>query len=279
MSRKAKDATFFGIVGVFGFLVFASVVVIVLFILVKGIPHINIEFLTEAPASMGKEGGIYPIIIGTLYVTLLGLAIATPIGIAAAIYFTEYAKPGRLVKITRFFTQVLAGIPSIIFGLFGFALFVLFLGFGWSVLSGGLTLALMILPTIVRTTEEAIKTVPMSYREASFALGGSRWQGIKNVVLPTCRNGIMTGVVLGLGRAIGETAAVMLTIGGGLNLPKSVFESTRTMALHLYVLASENLSDEKTYATAALLIIIVLVINGIANRIAGKAFAGGGQGK
>lgn len=274
MSRKAKDRAFFGVVGAFGLLVFLSVVVIVAYILVKGVPSISIEFLTEAPSAMGRDGGIFPVIIGTLYVTLLGLVIATPVGIAAAIYFTEYAKPGRLVKINRFFTQVLAGIPSIIFGLFGFAFFVLFLGFGWSVLSGGLTLALMILPTIVRTTEEAIKTVPMSYREASFALGGSRWQGIKNVILPTCRNGIMTGVVLGLGRAIGETAAVMLTIGGGLNLPKSVFESTRTMALHLYVLASENLSEDKTYATAALLIIIVLVINAVANKIAGKAFSG-----
>ncbi|MEG0156121.1 MAG: phosphate ABC transporter permease PstA, partial [Anaerovoracaceae bacterium] len=170
-----------------------------------------------------------------------------------------------------FFTEVLAGIPSIIFALFGFAFFVVFLGMGWSVLSGGLTLAVMILPTIIRATEEALKTVPMSYREGSLSLGATKWYTIRKVVLPCCKQGILTGLILGLGRAIGETAAVMLTVGGSLQMPASVMDSTRTMAVHLYMLASEGLSEEKTYATAALLIIIVLLINAGANRISKSA--------
>lgn len=270
MSKNLKSKSYFGLIGLIAAITLGVLILIIGFILIRGVPNISWEFLSESPKMMGKEGGIFPIIIGTVYVTFVSIIIATPIGVAAAIYFSEYAKKGKLINIIRFFTEVLAGIPSIIFGLFGFAFFVVFLGLGWSVLSGGLTMSMMILPTLIRSTEESLKTVPMSYREGSLSLGATKWETVKKVVLPCCKSGVLTGLILGIGRAIGETAAVMLTVGGSLKLPVSVFDSTRTMAVHLYTLASEGLSDEKTYATAALLIIIVLIINTLANYISGR---------
>jgi phosphate ABC transporter, permease protein PstA len=271
MGKKIKSGAYNVLIWAVAFITLAFLALIICFILVKGLPHITWTFLSQEPADLGRGGGILSIIVGTVYVTLLSIVIATPVGVAAAVFFNEYSKETKVVKVIRFFTEVLAGIPSIIFGLFGFAFFVIALGMGWSVLSGGLTLAVMILPTIVRSTEEALKTVPMSYREGSLSLGATKWYTIKKVVLPCCNNGIITGVILGVGRAIGETAAVMLTVGGSLNMPISVMDSARTMALHLYMLASEGLSDEKTYATAALLIIIVLLINAGANAIGRRA--------
>jgi phosphate transport system permease protein len=215
---------------------------------------------------MGRLGGIFPTIVGTLYLTVVALAIAAPFGVGAAIYLTEYAKRGRLTNVLRFGVESLAGVPSIIFGLFGFVAFVIFLGFGWSILSGGLTLALMILPTIIRTSEEAIKTVPRSYREGSLALGATQWQTIRKVVLPSALPGILTGLILGLGRAVGETAAVMLTAGSSLGMPVSIMDPVRTMSIHLYVLAVEGLSLEKAYATATVLIFVILLINLVATR-------------
>ncbi len=270
MSKNLKSKGFFGLVGLVAALTLGVLILILGFILVKGVPNITLEFLTESPQMMGKEGGILPIIVGTIYVTAVSIIIATPVGVAAAIYFSEYAKKGRLINTIRFFTEVLAGIPSIIFGLFGFSFFVVFLGLGWSVLSGGLTLSMMILPTIIRSTEESLKTVPLSYREGSLALGATKWKTVVKVVLPCCKSGVLTGLILGIGRAIGETAAVMLTVGGSMMMPTSIFDATRTMALHLYMLASEGLSEEKTYATAALLIIVVLIINSLANYISGR---------
>lgn len=274
MKKKLQSNFFFSIVWLVAGITLVALIVIIGFILVKGVPQINLEFLTQEPRSMGSEGGILSVIVGTLYVTAVAVVLATPIGVAGAVYFTEYARAGKIVNAIRFFTEVLAGIPSIIFGLFGFAFFVVFLGMGWSILAGGLTLAIMILPTIIRTTEEALKTVPMSYREASLALGATKWYTISKVVLPVCKSGILTGVILGLGRAIGETAAVVLTIGGSLNMPFGIFDSTRTMSVHLYLLASEGLSQEKTYATAALLIIIVFIINTVANAIGRRTVNG-----
>lgn len=265
-SKTVKNAVFYSGIGLLAAFTLAALIIIVGYVLINGLSHINLEFLTQEPRRMGKEGGIFSVIIGTLYVTGVGIVIATPIGVAAAIYFTEYAKEeSKWVKVIRFFTEVLAGIPSIIFGLFGFAFFVIFLGMGWSVISGGLTLTLMILPTLIRATEESLKTVPMSYREGSLSLGATKWQTITKVILPCCKPGILTGLILGIGRAIGETAAIMLTVGGSLRVPDSLFDSTRTMAVHLYILSAEGLSQEKTYATAALLIIIVLIINTAAN--------------
>lgn len=270
MSKRLKSSGFFVLIGLVAAVTLGVLILILGFILVKGLPNISVEFLTQRPKLMGREGGIFPIIIGTVYVTLVSIIIATPIGVAAAIYFAEYAKKGKLINIVRFFTEVLAGIPSIIFGLFGFAFFVVFLGMGWSVLAGGLTLSMMILPTLIRSTEESLKTVPMAYREGSLSLGATKWETVVRVVLPCCKSGVLTGLILGIGRAIGETAAVMLTVGGSMRMPLSVLDSTRTMALHLYMLASEGLSEQKTYATAALLIVIVLIINWLANLIGGR---------
>lgn len=257
----------------FAFLYTAAVITVIVLIaiignvLVNGIGHLSIEFLTQEPESMGKAGGIFSIIITTIYLALFSLIIAAPVGICAAIFLTEYAREGPVIKLIRFGTESLAGIPSIIFGLFGYAFFVVFLKFRYSIVSGGLTLTLMILPTIIRTAEEAIKMVPRSYREGSLALGATKWQTIYKVVLPAAMPGILTGVILGIGRVVGETAAVIYTAGSSLGLPKSIWRPGRTMAVHLYILASEGLSKNNMYATATVLIITVLIINFAANRL------------
>lgn len=244
-----------------------AMVAIVGSVLINGISHLSLEFLTREPENMGKSGGIFSIIITTIYLALFSLVIAAPIGICAAIFLTEYAKEGPVIRLIRFGTESLAGIPSIIFGLFGYVFFVVFLKFRYSIVSGGLTLTLMILPTIIRTAEEAIKMVPRSFREGSLALGATKWQTIYKVVLPAALPGILTGVILGIGRVAGETAAVIYTAGSSLGLPNSIWRPGRTMAVHLYILASEGLSKGNMYATATVLIITVLIINFSANRL------------
>jgi phosphate transport system permease protein len=214
-------------------LTIAVLVFIVVFVLRKGLPALNLDFLLQNPSDMGKKGGIFSTIAATVAVT----------------------------RIIRFGAECLAGIPSIIFGLFGFILFVTKLGFGWSILSGGLTLAFMVLPTIIRTSEEAIKGVPPVFRTVSFSLGGTKWQTVTRVVLPSALPGVMTGVILSVGRSIGETAAVIFTAGSALRLPNSLFSSSRTMSVHFYILAREGISTANAYGTAAVLIIAILAIN------------------
>lgn len=238
---------------------------IVVFILKEGLPSISWEFLTTYPESMGRKGGIFPTIIGSIYLTAVSLLLAAPIGVGAAVYLTEYTREGWATQIIRFGTETLAGVPSIIFGLFGFAFLVTFLRLGFSILSGAITLAWMILPTIIRTAEEAMKAVPSAYREGSLALGATKWTTIAKVVIPAALPGIMTGLVLGVGRAIGETAAVWLTVGGALRLPISIMDSARPMTLHLYTLAAEGLSLPRAYATASILIITIWMINSVTN--------------
>jgi phosphate transport system permease protein len=191
----------------------------------------------------------------------LAVVIAAPVGVATAIYLTEYTREGRLTWIIRFGADCLAGIPSIIFGLFGFVFFVITLGMGLSILSGALTLALMVLPTIIRTSEEAIRAVPQAYRDVSYGLGSTRWQMVTQVVLKSALPGIGTGIVLSIGRSISETAAVMLTAGSALGLPRSIFDSSRTMALHFYILSREGISMTNAYAMASVLILAILAIN------------------
>lgn len=234
---------------------------IIFFIFEKGLPVLSFDFLFSNPADMGKAGGIFPTLIGTILLPLLALIIATPLGIFTSVYLCEFTRETFVTKAIRFATDCLAGIPSIIFGLFGYIFFVNTLEMGWSILSGGLTLAVMVLPTIIRTSEEAIRSVPKSYREVSFALGASRWQTVKKVVLPNALPGIMTGIMLSIGRSIGETAAVIFTAGSSLRIPTSLFDSTRTMSVHFYILAREGISNENAYGTAAALIIAVLSIN------------------
>ncbi|ABO50621.1 phosphate ABC transporter membrane protein 2, PhoT family [Desulforamulus reducens MI-1] len=244
-----------------------ALMAVIFHILQHGLMHVNWTFLTEEPLFMGKEGGIFPTIVSTIYLILISLAIAVPIGIMASIQLTEYTQRGPLVKVIRFATETLAGIPSIIFGLFGFAFLVIFMGFSWSLLSGGLTLAFMVLPTIIRTSEEAIKSVPLSFREGSMALGATKWQTVWKIVLPSALPGIVTGIILSIGRVVGETAAVILTAGSSLNIPSSVMDPARSMSVHLYILAMEGISMEKAYATATVLIILIFLINSVANWI------------
>lgn len=240
---------------------------IIVFILKNGLPVLDIPFFTTNPRDMGKSGGIFSTIVGTLALTILAILIATPLGVGTAIYLTEYTRENKLTRIIRFGSECLAGIPSIIFGLFGFILFVNKLKFGWSILSGGLTLSFMILPTIIRTSEEAIKAVPRVFREVSYSLGSTKWQMVTRVILPSAIPGIVTGIILSVGRSIGETAAVIFTAGSALRIPTSLFSSSRTMSVHFYILAREGISMPNAFGTAAVLIMAILIINIVTYRI------------
>ncbi|WP_437608074.1 phosphate ABC transporter permease subunit PstC [Sorangium sp. So ce834] len=237
--------------------------VIVGFVLERGVPHLSWTFLSAAPSDSGRGGGVFPMFVGTLAVTSLAVLLATPLGLGTAIFLTEYTREGRLTRLLRFGAECLAGVPSILFGLFGFVFFVVTLGLGWSILAAGFTLAFMILPTVIRTSEEAIKAVPRVHREVSLSLGASKWQTIVRVVLPSAIPGIVTGILLGVGRSISETAAVIFTAGSSLPraAPTSLFDGTRTLSVHFYQLAREAISAQNAYATAALLVLSILAID------------------
>mgnify|MGYP001001378575 CR=1 FL=1 len=243
-------------------LVAVGILVLVIgYVLIKGVPVLSLDFLLNSPTNMGRDGGILPSIVGTLVLTTLSLIIAAPLGIGTALFLTEYTREGWFSRLVRFGTESLAGIPSIIFGLFGFLLFVIRMEMGWSILSGALTLSVMMLPTIVRTSEEALRAVPDSYREMSFSLGASRWQTSVSIVLPGALPGILTGVILAAGRAVGETAAVIFTAGSSLRLPRSILDPVRTLPVHFYILAREGISTRNAYGTAAVLLISILAVN------------------
>jgi len=255
--QRAVKIQLFSLTGfTIGILIF-----IICFISVKGLPQITLEFLTSNPLDMGRSGGIFATIVSTIYLIFVALMIAIPLGIGAAIYLTEYTRESRVTHLIRFGTECLAGIPSIILGLFGFAFFVMALHLGWSILSGGMTMSIMLLPTIIRTSEEAIKAVPYELREVSFSLGVTKWQTVTRVVLPAALPGVVTGIVLSIGRCIGETAVVIFTAGSSLRLSESFFDSGRTMAVHFYILAREGISMPNAYGTAAILTLSILVIN------------------
>ena len=256
-------------------LVIALLLFIMAYILIKGLPTLSWQFLTESPRDMGRSGGIFSTIVSTVLVTLVAIIVATPFGVGTAFYLTEYTREGKATRIIRFSAGSLAAIPSIVYGLFGFIFFVIYLKLGWSVISGGLTMAVMILPTIIRTSEEAIRSVPPKYRDVSFSLGGTKWQTIVGAVTPSAIPGIATGVILGIGRCVAETAAVILTAGSALRMPTSLFSPARTMAVHFYILAREGISLERAYGTAALLIILILAINVAANILVNKFVAKG----
>ena len=240
--------------------------ILILFqILREGLPVLSLSFFIDSPKQMGREGGIFSTLIGTLALTVAAIVFATPLGVGTAIFLREYTRESRISRIIRFGTDCLAAVPSIIFGLFGFVFFVIYLNLGWSILSGGLTMAAMILPTLISTTEEALKAVPYSYREVSYSLGGTRWQTVTRTVLPNALSGIFTGLILSVGRTVGETAAVILTAGSSLIMPTSLFSPIRTMSVHFYILAREGISMEMAYGTGAALILLVLSINTVAN--------------
>jgi phosphate transport system permease protein len=239
-------------------------VFIIVDISIKGLPQVTMSFLSSEPVDMGRHGGILATIVATAYITLLAILLASPLGVGTAIYLTEYTREGWATRVIRFGSECLAGVPSIILGLFGFVLFVLKLGFGWSVLSGALTLAIMVLPIIIRTSEEAIKAVPQEYRTACYSLGMSQWQTVTRIVLPSALPGITTGIMLSIGRSLGETAVLLFTAGAALRSPVSLFDSGRTMAVHFYILAREGISMPNAYGTAAVLVISILLINLVA---------------
>lgn len=242
-------------------------VLIVGYILIKGIPHLTPELFAWKYTS--NNVSMLPSIINTFLMTLLSLLVCVPLGIGAAIYLTEYAKRGsKLVKLVRMTAETLSGIPSIIYGLFGSLFFVVALKMGLSLLSGALTLSIMVLPTIMRTTEEALLAVPDSYREGSFGLGAGRLRTTFKVVLPSAVPGILSGIILAVGRIVGETAALIYTAGTVAKVPDSLLDSTRTLAVHMYTISTEGLYIDQSYATAVVLLVVVLGINALSTFIA-----------
>lgn len=239
------------------------------YILIKGVPNLKPELFAWTYTS--DNVSMMPSIINTILMTALSLLMAAPLGVFAAIYLVEYARRGnKLVSLVGVTAETLSGIPSIVYGLFGMLFFLVQLRWGYSLLSGACTMAIMILPLIMRTTQEALIAVPDSYREGSFGLGAGRLRTVFCAVLPSAVPGILSGVILAVGRVVSETAALLYTAGSTAKLPGSVFDSTRTLAMHMYVLSSEGLHINEAYATAAVLLIVVVLINACSNFLAGK---------
>ncbi|WP_122643529.1 phosphate ABC transporter permease PstA [Luxibacter massiliensis] len=250
-------------------LTFTVLIFLIVYILVHGIPYIKPSLFSFTYTS--DNASLMPALINTLTMTFLSLLVAVPLGIFAAIFLVEYAKRGnKFMNVIRLTTETLSGIPSIVYGLFGMLFFVNTLGWGFSLLAGAFTLAIMILPLIMRTTEEALKSVPDSFREGSFGLGAGKLRTVFRIVLPSAVPGILAGVILAIGRIVGETAALMYTAGTVANVPSSVMGSGRTLAVHMYNLASEGLYMDQAYATAVVLLVLVVGINAISSVIARK---------
>ena len=258
------------------FKLLSGVIVTVLFVIlafsiIKGASVLNWDFITTPPTDGMRGGGVWPAIVGTFYLMIGSALFAFPLGIMSGIYMHEYAKSGRVVKFIRMMTNNLAGIPSIVFGLFGMSLFVNFFGFGDSILAGSLTLGLLALPLVIRTTEEALKAIPNSFREGSLALGATKLQTIRKVILPMAMPNVITGLILALGRVSGETAPILFTCAAYFlpQLPQSVFDQCMALPYHLYVLATSGTDMEKqipiAYGTALVLVIIILLVNLLAN--------------
>ena len=270
-SRRAWNRFFTAAVWVAAALVIVLVAGIIAMVLARGIPHISVEFLTTTASVLKGTDGILPAILNTLYVILLTLLIVLPLGVGAAVYLTEYATNRRLIEVIEFTNETLAGIPSIIYGLVGMLVFAQTLGFKTCLLSGSLTLVIMNLPTIMRTTQESLKTVPQSYREGAFGLGAGKWRTIRTVVLPGCVDGVVTGCILAVGRILGETAALLYTAGFAHALYGSLGETLQgagaTLSVALYVYAKEQGEFDVAFAIAAILMALVLAIN-LAARLA-----------
>jgi phosphate transport system permease protein len=258
--RSALVAKIFVYVGTV--LTLAILLLIIGYILARGVPNLSLDLFAWEYNS--ENVSLMPALVNTILMTVLSLLIAAPLGIFAAIYMTKYAKRGsRLVGIVRITAETLSGIPSIIYGLFGLLFFVTSLGLGMSLVSGALTLSIMILPVIMRTTEEALLAVPSEYREGSFGLGAGRLRTVFKVVMPSAMPGILAGIILGTGRIVGETAALIYTAGTVAQVPQSIFDSARTLSVHMYALASEGLYTNQAYATAAVLLVTVVGINAL----------------
>lgn len=279
--RRFSQNGAFSIFWLTGIIAVLVMVFVVGYIMVQGIPQLNLEFFTTSPrGGLSGDGGIYSTVVTTFYMIVVTLAFATPLGVGAAIYLTEYSDRAestivrKLVAIARFGVETLAGVPSIIFGLFGYALFVSALNMGFSIMSASLAGACLIIPVIIRTTEEALKSVPDNYREGSLALGATKWETIWKVILPSAFPGISTGILLSAGRIVSETAIFFVTLGGSYRVPHSLMSGGRTMALHVYYLAMETRAFDKAMSTAAVLVALIvlmnLFINIITSRISSK---------
>lgn len=252
---------------------FLSLAFLLAYILWQGIPNLNLDLFAAEYSTTNVS--MFPAMVDTFIMVILALLMATPLGIFAAIYLVEYAKRGnRVVNVVRVTADTLSGIPSIVYGLFGMLFFVTYLKMGYSLLAGSCTVAIMILPLIMRTTEEALRAVPDSFREASYGLGAGKLRTVFSVVLPSAIPGILAGVILGIGRIVGETAALIYTSGTVAALPENVMSSGRTLAVHMYVLASEGLFMKQAYATAVVLVIVVICINALSARMAKKLMKG-----
>jgi phosphate transport system permease protein len=277
ISRQLTQRLVFGLFSVATLVTTLPIVLIVGYILWAGLPAISGEFLSAMPRDGMRAGGIWPAIVGTVLLTLGTGVVAVPLGIAAAIYLAEYAKDNTLTRSIRLAIINLAGIPSVVYGLFGLGLFVLFLRFGTSVLAGCLTLSIMTLPVIISTTEEALRAVPQSFRVVSISLGGTKWQTIRRIVLPQALPGILTGVILGLERAAGETAPILFTAAAFFlpRLPGSPFDATMALPYHLFVIATQvpGMPVQIQYGTALVLLVFVLSMNLIATVIRSRARA------
>lgn len=265
--RRTIQATLFFLFRLAAWINGLALAVILFFMLKNGVGAISWEFLTQAPSDSMTKGGILPCIVGTLCLSLGAILFAVPVGVASAIYLNEYARPGKTLRLIRLGISNLAGVPSVVFGLFGLAFFVVYLKMGVSILAGALTLAALTLPVVIGSTEEALKAVPNTYREASLGLGATKWQTIQRVILPTALPGILTGVILGLSRAAGETAPIMFTaaVFYSPELPDSVFSDIMALPYHIYVLATAGTNIQATrplqYGTALVLIALVLGMN------------------
>ena len=250
-----------------------SLISLIGYILAQGIPYLSWELFALEYTTQNVS--LFPALVDTLLMVAFALSLAAPIGIGTAIYFVEYAKKSnKFVSIMDMTTDTLAGIPSVVYGLFGLLFFVIYLQMGYSLLAGACTVAIMILPVIIRTTEEALQAVPISYREGSYALGANKLRTVLVVVLPAAVPGILAGIILSIGRIMGETAALVYTAGTVAQLPEDLFSSGRSLAVHLYVLASEGLFMEQAFATAVVLVIITVIINGASTWMAGKLMRG-----
>ena len=276
MTRKMKDNLVLGLIYLAAFFSVILLLVIILYVFIKGLPSINWGFLTTVTSALKGTTGIAGNIVNTLYIVVLTLLIATPIGIGSAIYLNEYAKPGKIVRLIEFTTETLSGIPSIIFGLFGMVFFGTALGLGYSILTGALTLTLMVLPLITRNTQEALKTVPDSYRSGAVGMGATKWYMIRTILLPSAMPGIITGVILAVGRIVGESAALLFTAGSGYLLPKAgaglfhkILESGGTLTIQLYLSMSKAQYDV-AFGIAVVLLCVVLVINFLTKYLAKK---------
>lgn len=271
ISEKTVQMIAFGVITAVTLIVLAILVIILQDIVINGLPALSWEFLTKSPLDSGRAGGIFPAIIGTLYLVIGAIAIALPLGVGAAIYLVEYTREGHVTQLIRTGVDLLNGTPSIVFGLFGFAFIVLYLGTGVSMLAGQVTLALMVLPTVIRTTEESLKSIPMALREGSFALGATKWQTTSRVVLPPALPGILTGAILSIGRAAGETAPIMFTavIFSSRFLPDSVFDPVMAMPYHLFVLAT-NVPGASANKYGTALVLLMLVVGFYAVAIAAR---------